>query len=221
MRSFSNLWYWIALAVLWSSASHWVIGVPFDMVMRARRKGGQAVEDLDMMVAINVSRLLYIAETAGVWLIGMSAFLLSTLAVLAFWYQVEFAQAVIFLLAPMTLVLPAVPAHRAAHRGRRHRRPGAVAPPVAAPHGRAGHRHGVDLRDLAVRHVAEHAHRRLRLSHGRRPHPSGRRARGLRRPALGARTGQGRAPSSMSRATTSGWRRCAPRWRSLRLLRWC
>lgn len=104
MRSFSNLWYWIALAVLWSSASHWVIGVPFDMVARARRRGGQAVEDLDMMVAINVNRLLYIAETAGLWVIGMSAFLLSTLAVLAFWYEVEFAQAVIFLLAPMVLV---------------------------------------------------------------------------------------------------------------------
>lgn len=104
MRSFSNLWYWIALAVLWSTASHWVIGVPFDMVVRARRKGGQAVEDLDMMVAINVNRLLYIAETAGLWVIGMSAFLLSTLAVLAFWYEVEFAQAVIFLLAPMVLV---------------------------------------------------------------------------------------------------------------------
>lgn len=104
MRSFSNLWYWIALAVLWSSASHWVIGVPFDMVVRARRKGGQAVEDLDMMVAINVNRLLYIAETAGLWVIGMSAFLLSTLAVLAFWYEVEFAQAVIFLMAPMVLV---------------------------------------------------------------------------------------------------------------------
>ena len=104
MRSFSNLWYWIALAVLWSSASHWVIGVPFDMVARARRKGGQAVEDLDMMVAINVNRLLYIAETAGLWLIGFSTFLLSTLAVLAFYYNVEFAQAVIFLLAPMILV---------------------------------------------------------------------------------------------------------------------
>lgn len=104
MRSFSNLWYWIALAVLWSSASHWVLGVPFDMVTRARRKGGQAVEDLDLMVTINVNRLLYISETAGVGLIGTSAFMLSTLAVLAFYYNVEFAQALIFLLAPMTLV---------------------------------------------------------------------------------------------------------------------
>lgn len=104
MRSFSNLWYWIALAVLWSTTSHWVIGVPFDMVSRARTRGGQAVEDLDVLVAINVNRLLYIAQTAGLWLIAISAFLLSTLVVLAFGYNVEFAQAVLFLLAPMTLV---------------------------------------------------------------------------------------------------------------------
>jgi len=30
MRSFSNLWYWIVLSVLWSTMSHWVLGVPFD-----------------------------------------------------------------------------------------------------------------------------------------------------------------------------------------------
>ncbi len=41
MRSFSNLWYWIALAVTWSSTSHWVLGVPFDMVLRARRKAAR------------------------------------------------------------------------------------------------------------------------------------------------------------------------------------
>ena len=43
MRSFSNLWYWIMLAVIWSSTSHWVLGVPHDMFIRARRQGGQNV----------------------------------------------------------------------------------------------------------------------------------------------------------------------------------
>ena len=37
MRSFSNLWYWIGLAVLWSSVSHWVLGVPYDSILRAKR----------------------------------------------------------------------------------------------------------------------------------------------------------------------------------------
>ena len=36
-RSFSNLWFWIMLAVAWSTASHWVLGIPFDMVLRARQ----------------------------------------------------------------------------------------------------------------------------------------------------------------------------------------
>ena len=43
---------WIVLAVAWSSASHWVLGVPFDMVMRARRQGGQAAADLEDLARI-------------------------------------------------------------------------------------------------------------------------------------------------------------------------
>ena len=77
MRSFSNLWYWIALAVLWSSTSHWVVGVPFDMILRARRQGGQPQADLETMVRINVTRLLYIARTSGLWLVGFACFLLT------------------------------------------------------------------------------------------------------------------------------------------------
>ncbi len=65
MRSFSNLWYWIALAVTWSSTSHWVLGVPFDMVLRARL-GGEAARHLELMTQINVARLLYMGREAGV-----------------------------------------------------------------------------------------------------------------------------------------------------------
>jgi hypothetical protein len=103
-RSFSNLWYWIMLAVLWSSASHWVLGVPFDMIQRAKRHGGQALADLQDMVRINVSRLLYIEDVAGLWLVGFLTFLLTALTLLAFWYWVEFAQAVVLIALPMTLV---------------------------------------------------------------------------------------------------------------------
>lgn len=104
MRSFSNLWYWIALAVLWSTTSHWVMGVPFDMITRARRQGGQAAEDLVVLARINAARLLYISRNAGVWIIAFTSFLLTTLAVLAFVQWIEFAQAVILLFAPMVLV---------------------------------------------------------------------------------------------------------------------
>lgn len=104
LRSFSNLWFWIVLAVLWSTTSHWVLGVPFDMVARARRKGGDAAQDLHDLVGINTRRMLYIADVSGLWLIGFMAFTFTVLVVLGFVYRVEFAQAVFLLMAPMALV---------------------------------------------------------------------------------------------------------------------
>jgi len=104
MRSFSNLWFWIALAVVWSSVSHWVLGVPFDMIQKARKQGGQAEIDLYDMVRINVNRLLYIGQVSGLVLLMFLAFFHTSMAILAFYYDVEFAQAVFLLAFPMTLV---------------------------------------------------------------------------------------------------------------------
>ena len=104
MRSFSNLWFWIALAAVWSTTSHWVLGVPFDMVARAERQGGQSETDLETLVHINVNRLLYIARVSGLWLIALGSMLLSGTALLAFWYGVEFAQAVFLIGFPLSIV---------------------------------------------------------------------------------------------------------------------
>ncbi|NCO85647.1 MAG: component of SufBCD complex [Rhodobacterales bacterium] len=104
MRSFSNLWFWIILAVVWSSASHYVLGVPYDMIIRARRHGGQALTDLEDSVRISVNRLLYIGRVSGLWLLGFVTFVLTILLTLAVWYRVEFAQAVALIAVPMTLV---------------------------------------------------------------------------------------------------------------------
>lgn len=104
MRSFSNLWYWIALAVLWSTASHWVLGVPFDLITRARRDGGEAQQDLETMVRINVGRLLFIARTSGIWAIGFAFFIISALMMLGFYYGIEFAQALMFFVVPMAIL---------------------------------------------------------------------------------------------------------------------
>ena len=104
MRSFSNLWFWMAVAVVWSTASHYGLGVPFDMVLRARRQGGEAAADLEMMVEINVRRLMQIQTMAGLWLVAFAAFVLTALGLLAVYYKVEFAQAVLLIVAPMTMV---------------------------------------------------------------------------------------------------------------------
>ncbi|WP_380052365.1 component of SufBCD complex [Falsihalocynthiibacter sp. SS001] len=104
MRSFSNLWYWIGLAVLWSSASHWVLGVPVDLIHRARRLEGETMQDLQDLVRINCNRIHYIIEMSGLWLLGFVSFILTTLAILGGFYNVEFAQAVFLLFAPMAVV---------------------------------------------------------------------------------------------------------------------
>jgi len=90
--------------VIWSTASHWVLGVPYDMVLRARRHGEQAQVDLEDMVRINVNRILYIAQVSGLWILGFSCFFLTMLLILAVFYSFQFAQAVLLLAAPLSIV---------------------------------------------------------------------------------------------------------------------
>ena len=104
MRSFSNLWYWIALGVIWSSASHWVLGVPYDMIARARREGGQALHDVETMVRINITRMLHASRNYAPQLLGGLCFIVTVLGLLGFWYHVEFAQAVLFLFVPLVIL---------------------------------------------------------------------------------------------------------------------
>ena len=106
MRSFSNLWFWIALAVLWSSTSHWVLGVPWDMVLRARKKDAdaQSVIDLHDLVRINTNRILFIVRESGLLLAGFVSFILTFLGLTGFVYGKEISQALFLLGFPMTLV---------------------------------------------------------------------------------------------------------------------
>ncbi|WP_299559258.1 component of SufBCD complex [uncultured Sulfitobacter sp.] len=104
MRSFSNLWFWIVLAVVWSTTSHYVLGVPFDMVLRARRHGGQSETDLEDLVRINTNRILFIAQMSGLWISGFACFFLTMLILLGFWYGNEFSQALVLLAIPLSLV---------------------------------------------------------------------------------------------------------------------
>jgi hypothetical protein len=104
LRSFSSLWYWVLVAVTWSTISNWVLGVPSDMLHRARNKGGQADIDLADLVRINVNRQLNTAAVAGLWLMGIVCFVLTMLAALGFIYGVELAQAVFLLMFPVTII---------------------------------------------------------------------------------------------------------------------
>jgi hypothetical protein len=105
MRSFSNLWYWIGLAVVWSSTSHWVLGIPHDMIQRARREGGQALADVEDLARINVGRLLTVIDKGALAVVALACFWLTVLGMMAFYYNVEFAQALFLVALPMAGVV--------------------------------------------------------------------------------------------------------------------
>lgn len=103
MRSFSNVWFWAVLAVLWSTLSHFVIGVPFDLVQRARRRGGQAMADLETLAHIQARRRVHLFDSAGPAMVAVVAGSLSMLLVLGFYYDVELGQALFLLLGPASV----------------------------------------------------------------------------------------------------------------------
>ena len=104
LRSFSNLWFWIALAVLWSTASHWIVGVPFDLVRRAARGHEAALADMHALANIHARRLVAIADETGLVATAVSFFIVTVLGLLGFVYRVEFAQALVLLMVPLMVV---------------------------------------------------------------------------------------------------------------------
>jgi hypothetical protein len=104
LASFSSVWYWIIVALTWSSVSYYVLGIPFDMIQRARRKGGEAEADLHDILRVNVNRVVHIGQIAGLMLIAFANFMLTGLGLLAFYYWIELAQAVFLLAFPLSIV---------------------------------------------------------------------------------------------------------------------
>jgi len=102
-RSFSSIWFWIAVAVAWSNTTHFILSVPFDLVQRAKRRGGETMADLETLVAIQARRRVQIMQSGGVWLVGVWSAVLTTVTLLGFWYGHEFAQAVTLLMVPLSI----------------------------------------------------------------------------------------------------------------------
>lgn len=100
-RSFSNAWYWMVVAVLWSTSSYWVVGVPYDLIQRAEREHGDAFTDMQAVVIVYVRRTLTIVRQSAVFLIGFMCFILAMLITFAVFYQKEFAQALLLLMVPL------------------------------------------------------------------------------------------------------------------------
>lgn len=104
LRSFSSLWYWIAVAVFWIAATGRVLGLPYGAVARAQA-GGAARVQFDMMA--QYAAHIWVARWQKwqvVWVAAAAAGLVS-LSMLAFSYGIELAQALWFLAMPYAILL--------------------------------------------------------------------------------------------------------------------
>ncbi len=101
--SFLSVWYWIITAVAWSMTAHWTLGVPYDAIRQADRKGGDFAEHCDLQAHINARRLIYYFDRGGPYFIAFVSFMLALVWGWGFIQGYELAQAFFVLLAPMTL----------------------------------------------------------------------------------------------------------------------
>ena len=117
-RSFSNIWYWIVLAAVWSAVSYRALGVPHDLLLAASRSP-EAQAEVEALARIHGRRLLRLVQGGGALLLGVISALLTMLAILGFAYRVELAQALLLLLGPLIPVawLSAATAHRVLGEG--------------------------------------------------------------------------------------------------------
>ncbi|NSX55248.1 component of SufBCD complex [Parasulfitobacter algicola] len=91
--------------MIWSVLTNWVMGVPYDMITRARRQGGQPQQDFEDMVRVNVNRIFHLIGWSAYLATGFFCFVLTGLGLLGFFYGFEFAQAVFMLALPTSIVL--------------------------------------------------------------------------------------------------------------------
>lgn len=87
------------------TACYWVAGVPLDMIHRARRQGGEAMQDLETLVAVNVQRLKMFSQSDRMASVGFAAFILTAITVCAFFYELEVAKGLFFLVVPISVAM--------------------------------------------------------------------------------------------------------------------
>ncbi|WP_420343581.1 component of SufBCD complex [Paenirhodobacter sp.] len=97
-RSFSNIWYWIAVAGIWSLVSRRVLGVPLELVVRARHEA-LAAQQMRVLLEEVAVRL-----RPGLGQVLLASCGLTVLVVLGFGHGLQLAQAIALLLVPLAAV---------------------------------------------------------------------------------------------------------------------
>ena len=105
--SFWTLWFWIAHVVTWSMASHFAMGVPYDMIVEANREkaeDGPWARATEAIILAQSFRFASMARRFGTALAAVAAFLITMLLTLSIRSDFEFARAVATILVPLSLV---------------------------------------------------------------------------------------------------------------------
>lgn len=108
-RSFGSVWFWLVLIGMWQATGRTVIGVPSEVLARARtaqRAGdgqGPAVITLLDWLSLVLPRW-QLGPREGAVILGVTSFALTSVAVLGFGFGLELAQALVLLLAPFWVV---------------------------------------------------------------------------------------------------------------------
>jgi hypothetical protein len=103
MGSFESIWYWALTLVLWSRASTTVLGVPYDMILRARRTPS-VVARVEALAHLSSDRIGGLYDRGGGTIAAATGFALAVLLGVALATQVELPAAAFALLFPLAIV---------------------------------------------------------------------------------------------------------------------
>lgn len=103
-RSFASIWYWIVFALLWTRATHWTLGVPYEDARNAQVLGGQHMVDFELQMSMNIRKRVALYRDHPALLVALAAFMLATVFMLGFWFRIQFMQAAFLLIFPLTMV---------------------------------------------------------------------------------------------------------------------
>lgn len=101
--SFDSVWYWVLQVVVWTLVCYRTLGVPHDMLIRARREPAVA-ERVALLAGLSAERLGGIYDLAGAAFAAVAGFVLAALAALGFLSGLEGAQAAFVLLLPLAVI---------------------------------------------------------------------------------------------------------------------
>mgnify|MGYP001800779309 CR=1 FL=1 len=104
LETFTSVWFWIFLALTWSARSHWVLGVPFDAIVRADRNPDKWGEAVDTLARVHAQRYCHVVDNVPITLVTLSAFTVGALGTASVIFWIDIAQAAFVIALPMMIV---------------------------------------------------------------------------------------------------------------------